>query len=180
MCGCGGCPRPRRLLEIDEVMVVVPDMMARLQQVSDFKGKEGGMFYLLDQAGNVLVEPTAIGKVAEDKLAKYTELCQEKASRLRQRRLDGHEEWQSWESRDAENGKWGGAIFDGRYYWSFSGLTEEQDEALMVMSAHMCGQMMNGSPEVYAKTSDNRVILDNEGLFWSFPIVSSDEPELSK
>ncbi|MCR4277813.1 MAG: hypothetical protein NUV85_02240 [Candidatus Berkelbacteria bacterium] len=151
----------------------MPEMLKQLGFVSDLEGKIGGMFCLMDEAtGLMVIEPTKIGEIANGKKGQYTAFCREKATRLRENRANGH--FQSWESRDPESDKWGGAISDGNHIWSFSGLTEEQDEALMLMSAHSCGRIMNGAPHSYAEGSNNRIILDNDYLFWLPKIVFED------
>ena len=148
-------------------------MLEALRDVSDFEGKEGGMFCLLDeQTGEFLVEPTIIGQIVNGKAEIYTSFCQEKARRLLEHIKNGrdNQHWLSWESRNPDLDQWGGAICDENFHiWSFSGLTEEQDEALMIMSAHLCGQMINAAPKWLSEISGNRIILDNPYLFWHKP-----------
>lgn len=171
---CGCCRRPRRDIDIEEIREVLPLMLEKLRAVSDFEGKDGGVFCLMEEStGRYIVEPTIIGQITNGKEDRYRELCQEKAVRLRENKGD----MSSWQSRDEKNDKWGGAISDGDHIWSFSGLTEYQDEALMIMSAHMCGRIMNGAPKNYAKISDNRIILDSPGLFWKHDEADKIEPE---
>jgi len=170
------CPRPRRNIDVEEVLATVPLMLAELAQVSDLGGKEGGMFCLMEEStGNLVIEPTEIGKITNGKKDKYREYCLEKATRLRSHRGEDH--FLSWQSRDENHDMWGGAFSDGDHIWSLSGYTEEQDEALMIMSAHVCGRIMNIEPRDCAKVSDNRIILDNEYLFWIPKETFPDEEE---
>jgi hypothetical protein len=122
------------------------------------------MFCLMnEQTGELVIEPTLIGEITNDQTDLYTELCKEKANRLREN-IKEHK--LSWQSRNEDEEKWGGAISDGDHIWSFSGLTEAQDEALMIMGAHTCGRIMNYLPEALANLSDNRIILDGPLHFW--------------
>lgn len=163
--GCGrGCRRPRRALDLEEVRQVMPGLLQSLAEVSDLGGKTGCMLSILDRETRELVtDPIMVGVVADkERQDRYSDLSQEKATRL----LDNPDHSLSWQSRDEDNDKWGGAMDDGEYNWSVSGLTEEQDEALAIMGAHKCGQITNGSPQWYAKISDNEIILGNPYLFW--------------
>lgn len=159
------CPRPRSNIDTERALSVLPTMLEQLQLVSDMEGKSGVMFCLMNEStGELVIEPTMIGEITNGKEERYAALCQEKATRLREYRKSGH--WLSWQSRDPANDKWGGAISDGEYIWSPSGLKEDQDESLALMSAHSSGRIMNGAPQEYAGISNNLIILDNEYLFW--------------
>jgi len=142
----------------------MPRLFGSLAAVSDLGEKTGCMYCVLDRrTGEIVVGPTMLGEISDpEKKDRYTELCQEKATRL----LENPDHALSWQSRDEANDKWGGAMDDGRYNWSVSGLTEEQDEALSIMGAHRCGQIYNGAPPGYAEVSNNQIILGNPPLFW--------------
>lgn len=62
----------------------------------------------------------------------------EKAKRLREQAIkNGH--ISSWQSRDFDNKKYGGAIVAGNWILSFSGLPEKMDEYLMIKVAIKLG-----------------------------------------
>jgi len=104
----------------------------------------GGCFVLSD---DVVPPPrhfrlvSRVGEVAQEKaFQEYRLNAQEKASRL----LVNHRDHAtSWQSRNAENNKYGGAIrvnFSGiGLIMSFSGYSEQYDEALMLALAVKMG-----------------------------------------
>ena len=102
--------------------------------VPEWEGKTGGYFCLADAGtGNPLFEPALIGTVPQEKKEKYLAFCQEKA-----KRLANHPEHEaSWESRNEEANEWGGALRIGTLIFSFSGLPEWGDEALMLILAEV-------------------------------------------
>ena len=165
---CGHCGIPRNnQIDPDQILGCVSLALERLSKVSDFNGKEGGMFCLIKEStGELMVEPTLIGTINNGKQDKYAKLCVEKANRLRTERAK-NSHWLSWQSRDPENEMWGGAFCDGDCIWSFSGLNEHQDEAVVIIAAHLDGRIMNGEPQALAEISDNKIFLDNEYLFWT-------------
>lgn len=169
---CGNCIRPRQAFDAEYAMEMLPRMTTALAEKLNLEGEVGGGFCVLDKkTREYAIPPTIEGVVAEDKQAECLELCAEAAERLRvnnENEVEEAKHWLSWESRDPGSNKWGGAIDDGQYIWSFRGISEEADEALMLMTAHMCARISNGSPEFYAKTSGNRIILEGN-LFW-YPV----------
>ncbi len=160
-----GCPRPL-LLDVDLpflIETVLPHVLAEVARVSDMRDREGGMFVLMRAVtGEIIVGPKQVGQINNGKEDKYAEFAQEKPVRL----LEHPDHCLSWESRDPDNNKWGGAVNDGLFVWSFSGLSEEQDEALVLMASHLCGRIRNGDPKAMAEISNNRIIIDNPYLFW--------------
>lgn len=163
---CGHCGIPRSEIDPEAILKTLPRLFEELKKVVNLNGKEGVMFCLKNKrTGKFTIPPTEIGKITNGREEKYTDLCQEKADRLAENSVSqGH--CLSWQSQDPDNDKYPGGIDDGDEIWSCSGLTGEQDEALMIMGAHSCGRITNGAPEIFAKISDNRVILDNKSLFW--------------
>lgn len=92
------------------------------------RGKKGGWICIMDPGGEIVVHEQ-IGEIGPEKPEKYQQVSKEKATRLR-----AHPEHRtSWQSRNPEQGQWGGAIrtIDG-WIFSFSGLPELWDEALML------------------------------------------------
>lgn len=97
------------------------------------RGGEGGYFCIADEDGRPLIV-VAVGSLSNEKATKCFDLAQEKARRL----AEHPEHLTSWESRDPNALKFGGAVKDLRNYphiYSFSGLPEKVDEALMLAIA---------------------------------------------
>jgi len=169
---CGRCGIPRFAFVAEEALQTVERMLAiilaKMNAVAAYRGKEGGAFCVVDlKTGRFVIRPIIIGVVTDpEKRAKYLRLCVEKARRLRRKYMQ-YNHLLSWQSRNPDKGEWGGSICDGEYLWAFSGLPEEGDEALMLISAQSCGQIANGDPGKYAMISDNRVILDGGYKFWA-------------
>ncbi len=65
-----------------------------------------------------------VGMPPQDKWRQYHQFSQEKAQRVMWNR-----QFSSWQSRDPENGKWGGAVSIVPWVLSMSGLKELDDEA---------------------------------------------------
>lgn len=102
----------------------------------DGRGRTGGILCVADSNGILLLIPQ--GEILnEDKRAQYNDHCQEKAFRLL--RNKGH--ISSWQSRDCDNKKYGGAVLAGSLAFSFSGLSEHVDEAF---SATVARRVSNG------------------------------------
>jgi hypothetical protein len=80
-----------------------------------------------------------LGPYNPEKAVGQIELVQEKCWRLKSFRTEGH--LTSYESRDPDNGKWGGAVYAGDYIFSFSGLPELWDEAAMLVLAIRLGYL---------------------------------------
>ncbi len=97
--------------------------------------KTGGYISVFDLGDKRLEYVGVVGEPApHEKWSAYAYNSGEKGTRL----LATHEELghlTSFESRDPENGKWGGAIVAGYYIFSFSGLPEQADEAVMLVVA---------------------------------------------
>lgn len=68
----------------------------------------------------------------------YLALSQEKAERLQGL---WHKHLSSWQSRDPDNGRWGGAIIADQLIFSFSGLPELVDEAVVTAAAYWLGEI---------------------------------------
>ncbi len=90
--------------------------------------RKGGWLCILRPDGEVFIHQR-IGKTSSEKDERYKHLSAEKALRLHAH--PGHRT--SWQSRDPALDRWGGAIrtIDG-WVFSFSGLPEAWDEALMI------------------------------------------------
>lgn len=95
-----------------------------------------------------------VGEVPYEKIEKYLRLANEKADRLAALTGLGHKG--SWQSRDGLE-KWGGAILAGEYIFSFSGLPELADEAVMLWTAMHCGVLPYSGAVEIASVSGNGV-----------------------
>ncbi len=103
----------------------------------------GGYLCLTSAAMAPLMAISAWGTIPEEKILQCSEVVQEKIRRLQEHPLH----FTSYQSRDPgaeitvsqgrkwQWGKWGGAIFTGEYYLSFTGLPELWDEAAMFVTA---------------------------------------------
>lgn len=110
-----------------EIINLCPDLPG-----NDSPEKVSGFFTVLDTRTGEIVKTMEIGKVPEEKREKYYKLSQEKAKRL----YAHPEHLSSWQSRNPDQGEWGGSIRIENYIFSFSGLPELIDEALMLVLAH--------------------------------------------
>lgn len=68
----------------------------------------------------------------------YLVFSQEKAERLHGH---WHQHLSSWQSRDPDKGCWGGAICADEMIFSFSGLPEKVDEAVVTAAAYWLGEI---------------------------------------
>ncbi len=97
-----------------------------------------------------------VGTVPEDKRTKYRFLTQEKALRLQ----FNEDHRSSWQSRNEDESKWGGAvrISNGDIY-SFSGLPEHGDEALTMGLAYLQGYLNDDDIVQLSAISCNHLIV---------------------
>src|SRR5262249_23082561 len=93
-------------------------IMTKSPNKTDFTGREGGYFCLAQQDGTIHYVHR-VGKVKLEKMERYPRLAAEKALRLGNTPLHRR----SYQSRDPQHDKWGGAVRGKRYIWSFSGFT---------------------------------------------------------
>lgn len=121
--------------------------------------KHGG-FLCVVQGTNLGLPPVAmimIGGPRLSKQAKYAELSKEKARRLAGFPLAKS----SWQSRNPSIDCWGGAVRckdkDGIIILSFSGLTEEADEALVLLVAVLCNLLTREEAAEIARISNNEL-----------------------
>ncbi len=97
-----------------------------------WEGKNSGYFCVADaRTGDPIFGPTQVGVSPPEKVSKRVRICQEKAERLAMRQ----DHVSSWESREPEKERWGGAVRVGDLIFSFTGLPELGDEAVMLVAA---------------------------------------------
>lgn len=122
---------------------------------SNTDGRCGGYLTVADPISGGLQLVMPIGEIAPVKLHKYCTFSQEKDIRLRRELNNGH--MSSWESRDPENDKWGGAIYAYKYIYSFSGLPELADEAVMLITAILEKDLPKEMADNIAERSKNPI-----------------------
>lgn len=96
-----------------------------------WEGRQGGYLCIAEDITGYPYAVVLIGSVPDEKHAKYFSLCQEKSTRL----ASHPDHVSSWQSRDPDGNKWGGAIKVNHLIFSFSGGPELGDEALMLAVA---------------------------------------------
>ncbi len=99
-----------------------------------------------------------VGTVPPEKTMRYFALCQEKATRLLSLTEEGHVS--SWQSREPDQGRYGGAIVTSDFVFGFSGLTEEGDEGVLVRACFDVGMLSLDSVQTIASTSCNPFLRD--------------------
>lgn len=130
-------------LAVTEAMLLIGDPRRR-----------GGSFCLAEASTGKLMFVTLVGQISDPaKAMKYFELCQEKAKRLYLNRSRGHRT--SWESRDEEQDRYAGAILGSELIFSFSGFPPDYDEAAMLVTAIMYGQLATNPAVELAAISQN-------------------------
>jgi len=116
--------------------------------------KNGGYFCIRDRKDNRVLLMMQVGEVAPEKVDMCFALAQEKGERLFEMR-GLHKS--SWQSRNPEADKWGGAIIVGDLILSFSGLPELADEAAMLRLARSCNWISEEDATYIASLSCNTV-----------------------
>ncbi|MBI4133442.1 hypothetical protein HY478_02405 [Candidatus Uhrbacteria bacterium] len=115
--------------------------------------RRGGYFcWTADQPGAPVLVHALVGVVSSaEKSERYLRLSCEKAVRLA--RLPRHHS--SWESRDEQHERYGGAIRAKGAILSFSGFPETADEAAMLLAALKLGGLSWIDACTIANTSNN-------------------------
>lgn len=128
--------KPEEIMRIARIVQVGLEAFIKLPDEvrgSD-NSRKGGYFTLADRKTGNIHFIDLFGEVSDEKTEKYRSFSLEKAQRVG-RCLDAGIK-SSWQSRDPENNKWGGAIATYDFILSFSGLPELWDEALMLFVAY--------------------------------------------
>ncbi|MDQ5970564.1 MAG: hypothetical protein QG603_341 [Patescibacteria group bacterium] len=100
-------------------------------------GRRGGCLTVLVRGEPGFALCSRVGIFVDDP-EQYLTLSQEKAERLQGL---WHKHLSSWQSRDPDNGRWGGAIIADQLIFSFSGLPELVDEAVVTAAAYWLGEI---------------------------------------
>ena len=124
--------------------------------------RRGGYFCLMprERRGHSVGTPILVIQVGEvddpEKRHKYYKFAVEKAGRLHAYAdTDSHKS--SWQSRHPSTDRWGGAILTNKWIFSFSGLPELADEAIMLFAAITLGFMERADADAIARISDNQL-----------------------
>jgi len=129
-------------LDFNLFMLYMPIILDVARGMSDVKGSEfkrEGYLTLMDGITGEIIFTVPFGEIPEEKREKYFDISQEKANRLfsnvNMHLPNGHTS--SWESRNIDENKYGGAIyfncFSTVFILSFSGMPELIDEAMMLV-----------------------------------------------
>ncbi|MBU1033110.1 MAG: hypothetical protein ABII13_01360 [Patescibacteria group bacterium] len=139
-----------KVAEICELLkMVLVEMPKHLDE--DEKWRKGGWFCLISEDGMILVYDP-MGEVPSDKNEKYRSFSIEKATRL----WKHPEHTTSRQSRNEDLDHYSGAIRARNHVFSFSGLPELWDEALMLYIAWVCAPIVTEevrimtTPEIFA------------------------------
>ena len=114
--------------------------------------KAGGYLCVAEPTQGLPFDVRMFGEIEDlDSATRRFTFCQEKV-----RRLVGNPEHRlSWQSRDPDNKKYGGAVHCGEYIFSFSGFSEKMDEAMCLYFAVKCGVLSMGAASLLAQISAN-------------------------
>ena len=138
-------------------------MIELIQKIPGFPNeKNSGYCTIISVADGRVLLSFQVGHCPREKFEKYYSFSHEKAQRLRKFVFDGHVS--SWQSRDESAGQWGGAISAGSVIFSFSGLPELADEAIMLMAAVTCNFMSPETAIEIARISGNKFFTDLDQL----------------
>jgi len=164
---CGSCATGRWIMFIGDVQRVVKEAVNEVlsaEKPEVLKGRKGGYFCLrILGADDFLIKPMLVGEVTNGRDTRYIQLCQEKALRLEaEYPARGHVS--SWQSRDPEQERWGGAILgpdeqNRQYAFSFSGLPELCDEVAMLLTAVKVGHLTQDEAIEIARISGNDLFI---------------------
>lgn len=113
---------------------IVRGSLGSFRNRPDWNGGSGGYLCIADVATGSPLAITIIGRVPIEKAQKHLFYCQEKAQRL----ATHPEHETSFESRNPDANQWGGAVRSGSFILSFSGFSEQIDEAVMMGIEFYC------------------------------------------
>lgn len=131
-----------------------------LRTQPDLSGRTGGLLSVRHPDGIphlVLI----LGEIPEEKVGKYYDFSLEKGFRLSLNASPPLCHLSSWESRDPEKNKWGGAIVAGDTIFSFSGFPELVDEAFSLYIAWALRLLTADEVFKIARISQNRFVLES-------------------
>lgn len=124
----------------ERIIALAQDVMKEISPL--FKsGKNYGFFSIRAKNKELILPAVEIGNVpSENEKEIYSFFSEEKSERLLSHWEEGH--ITSYESRDPQNDKWGGAVLSlANLGFSFSGCREDEDEAFSTEMALRVDQM---------------------------------------
>ncbi|MBP6858911.1 MAG: hypothetical protein KBC33_03745 [Candidatus Pacebacteria bacterium] len=139
--------------DLTEIIEKAAVIVAKACSINHHEGKKGGYLCVTNPTGQVHAV-LMIGTVPDpEKSRKYFDYCQEKAARLAEHR----NHVSSWQSRDPNRDRWGGAIRCKEHILSFSGLPEIWDEAIVLTIGYIypCRIILHADLEHICKISSN-------------------------
>lgn len=115
--------------DLTEIIGKTTVIVAKACSINHHEGKKGGWLCVSNSTGQVQAV-LMIGTVPDsEKSRRYFNYCQEKAARLAEHR----NHVSSWQSRDPDKDRWGGAIRCKEHILSYSGLSSDLwDEAIVL------------------------------------------------
>jgi hypothetical protein len=132
-----------------QVQSVLPQANQLFENEPNWSVCKGGAFCLADTERELLYGVSLVGSPSPENISEYITCCQEKAFRLL-----SHGDASSWQTRDSDKKKWGGAIRCGLTIFSFSsGLSELEDEVIMLKVAQLFRRILKnplgiGDPKI--------------------------------
>lgn len=112
---------------------LLEEIIRTLAQQPDYPQERNyGYFTVRDRHSGQVSCILRIGQCPRERGKRFLALSMEKGSRLFETK-----ELSSWQSRNPDQGMWGGAIATKEFILSFSGLPEKADEALMLKYAQI-------------------------------------------
>ncbi len=151
--------------ETDQKLIMeVENMVSLYLQLPDAdQTKRGGYFCVMKEENGQVMFVQQIGDVADapdtefgTKATKYCQLAIEKASRVFKSEL-----FSSWLTRNPDQGLWGGGVritIEGSgLIFSFSGLPELADEAVVLSAAMRRGLLTEVDAATFAECSSNKI-----------------------
>lgn len=113
---------------IDRASIFLEEAALLFEGREGWEDRKGGYLCIANAETGFPGAVVLIGSIPTEKAEKYLSFSMEKARRL----ASNPQHVSSWESRDPEQNRWGGAIRIDELIFSFSGLPELGDEALML------------------------------------------------
>ena len=141
--------------QLGEILIEAETSLGEILEILRDVGEEkhGGYFTIFDSFLRAPLLTAMIGLMPSEKFEKYREYSLEKATRLSHAPFD-HKS--SWQSRNPDKEQWGGAVYaEHGFIFSFSGLPEIADEALVLAIASNMGFMTHDEATRIAMKSKN-------------------------
>lgn len=121
---------------VGDAMWVAEEALRKLLELPEYTDtRAGGYLVLMEAHTGAIVSITRVGVVMPEKEQKYISFASEKARRLFATHKVNPDIVTSWQSRNPDDDKWGGAIWSKNWIVSFSGLPELADEAMSLSVA---------------------------------------------